>query len=83
MDIFYHEYFNCKKIEYDKNENFIPGVKNKLIKLPIVKYTNIKITEIKISLKNIVNTIINAKCQHFLTWNIINKYKKYSPDKFN
>lgn len=77
---------------FDKNENKIPGLNSTLLQIPTYKNTDTKQNIIIIKKKEFLtgekeeeyNEILEtAYCQHQVTWNAINMYKKRSPNKFN
>lgn len=76
---------------YDKNENKIPGLNAPLIKTPTYIDTEPKINKITIKKQEYLLGVIEededelmetAQCQHQVTWNDINKFKKKDPTKF-
>lgn len=74
----------------DNNENKIPGVTSKLIKLPHITLEKIAVHIIKISKEEIFNNKMDESdiyegylCQHIITWKNLLKYKKSNPNKFN
>lgn len=75
------------KEEYDKNEDFIPGINSPLIKIPtIVKSKEKEILvevneEEKISLED--ELLQNATCQHTITFNKIMMYRNKDPSAFS
>ena len=95
-DIFAYIYYNkigkYNEFKYDINENKIPGLNSKLIKIPT--YKNVDYIDAKIVLSKeefllgkVIEEIIDeefeiAICQHQLTWKQINYYKKKDTNKF-
>jgi hypothetical protein len=95
-DVFAHIYFNklmLKSIqEYDTNENKIPGLNSKLVKIPSYIDDTKKDTRIVIRKQEYLTGKVEeevdplfeyASCQHQVTWNQINMYKRKDPSKFN
>lgn len=95
-DILNHMYLNKGILidlpDYDINENKIPGLTTELIKIPTYVNKDIKKNLILIKKKEFLtgekdeeyNELIEtAYCQHQVSWNIMNTYKKRDPNKFN
>lgn len=94
-DVLRHMYFNNileNLPNFDKNENKIPGLNSSLIKIPTYVDTEKKQHVILIKKKAFLigekeeeyNELLEtAYCQHQITWNILNMYKKRDPNKFN
>jgi hypothetical protein len=95
-DIQSYIYFNKLALSgisiYDKNENKIPGINTKLIKIP--SYVDTIKKEAKIVIKkqefltgkideDINELLESSLCQHQVTWDNINMHKKKDPNKFN
>jgi hypothetical protein len=75
---------------YDSNEDKIPGVNNKLIKLPRIVLEKIALHIIKISKHELLTDMTDDSdmyegylCQHTITWNNLLRYKRVNPNKFN
>lgn len=90
--VFYTKLNNPKQSIYDVKENIIPGVTTELIKIP--RYVPKKKDRSTIRIKkqeyltgeveeDIDPLMEEAVCQHHITWNAVNRYKKYAPNKFN
>ena len=78
--------------DYDINENKIPGLTTKLIKIPTYVDTSFKEAKILIKKQEFLigkvedevdELLENSLCQHQVTWNNINIHKKKDPNKFN
>jgi len=90
--LFYKKIGKYLEYKYDKNENKIPGLNSKLIKIPIYVDNTVKEAKItlskeeyllgKITEETIDEEFLNSLCQHQLSWNQINYYKKRDTNKF-
>ena len=91
--IIYYTILKCISIDYDKNDNKIPGIESDLIKLPIITIPREKIPIITITKKDIYKLdslldqddilLEDSICQHIITWKQMLRYKKYDPNRFN
>lgn len=93
LSYIYYRKFSLSNLPlYDKNENKIPGLNSKLIKIPTYKETEKKEATILIKKQEFLTGVAEEEideliesslCQHQITWNLINIYKKKDPNKFN
>ncbi len=75
-------------IDYDENEDKIPGINSELIKLPKYKDNTNKLIQLRITENNLLNNNNellndNAICQHIISWTNLSMYKKKNPNYFN
>jgi hypothetical protein len=92
INIFYNK-LSLKGIPvYDTKENLIPGLNTKLIKIPTYVETARKPAKILIKKQELLigkreeetdELLESSYCQHQVTWNVINSYKKKDPNRFN
>ena len=90
--LYYKRVGKYLEYKYDKNENKIPGLNSKLIKIPTYVETGIKEARIlinkqeyllgKIIEEKIDEEFTNSICQHQLSWMQLNYYKKRDTNKF-
>jgi hypothetical protein len=92
INIFYNKLSLRGIPVYDKKENLIPGLNTKLIKIPSYVETEKKIAKILIKKQELLvgvkeeeidELFESSYCQHQVTWNVINSYKKKDPNRFN
>ena len=91
IEIYKHFNENIKE-EYDMKEDYIPGLFNDLIKLPVEKKKENKIKKLildafeesepkeNIEFDNFIN---NNTCQHFISWRNLTRDRKNNPNKYN
>ena len=90
MKLIYYIKSQSKINIYDANEDMVPGIDNKIIKLPRILLDKIDIHIIKISKHELLMDITDDSdlyegylCQHTISWNNLLRYKKNNPNKFN
>jgi len=89
MKLIYYLKIETDTNTYDNNEDKIPGI-GKIIKLPRIILEKIALHIIRISKAELltdetdeIDMYEGYVCQHVITWNKINNFKRSDPNRFN